>query len=321
MTTKNVYIVSLGILLIAAVYPVYMGAVMLWAYIQNGGIDAADYPKYVIPYTPICIALIVCTALLPLVYKKCKKFTLLALSILGAGLFLLFEIVFEKMTVFSVREGIADVGSWQTFLCVATPEVLQTIEHRETIGQALAERYSPVFKVHFYLIALLIVISVIGTIHGFYRMAYTQNFSGKRPLVVQLFSVIVFIGLCILACFTAFFRTGDIHISPLSAVLMTIFFLVFGITAGVYTGTCLYEKQRLFSGIIPSVAAMAVTLIMYIGEMVMMNWTLFQLGNGFLFERMGIIPFALIDILTILMSGVITYFILTAVHGSTFGHE
>jgi hypothetical protein len=310
MTTKKVYILSLGIILMASFYPIYMGAVVLCGYIQYGGIDATDYPKYIIPYTPICIALIVCTVLLPPVFKKYKKFALSVFSILGVGLFLLFEILFEKITVFSVKEGIADVGSWQTQLCAVTPEVMKTIEYQETIGQALAERYSPVFKVHFYLIALLIVLTVIGIIYGFYKMAHTQNFTRKRPLIAQLISVIIFIGLCIFACFTAFFRTGDINISPLSAVLMTIFFLVFGITAGVYTGTCFYEKQKLFSIIIPSLVAMVITFIMYIGEMVMMNWTLFRLGNGFLFERIGIIPFALIDIMTILMSGVITFFIL-----------
>jgi hypothetical protein len=215
-----------------------MGVIMLCGFLQNGGINAADYPKYIIPYTPICIALIICTALLPLVFKQLKKIAFLLLSIFGAGLFLLFEIMFEQITVFSIKKGITDVGSWQTYLCIATPEVMQTIEYKETIGQALAERYSPVFKIHFYAISLLIVLVVIGVAHGFYKMVHTQNFARKKPLVAQLVSVIIFIGLCIVACFTAFFRTGDINISPLSAVSMTIFFLIFGITAGVYTGTC-----------------------------------------------------------------------------------
>jgi len=310
MTIKKTYLLSLGIILSASVYPIYMGIVMFFAYIQNGGINATDYPKYIIPYTPICISIIICALLLPFVYKYCKKFTLLFLSVLGIILFLGIEIGFEQITVFSVKEGIADVGSWQTYLCVATPQVMQTIEYKETIGQALAERYSPVFKVHFYLIALLIVLTVIGIVYGFYNMVYTQNFLKKRPLIAQLICVIISIGLCILACFTAFFRTGDINIPPFSAILMTIFFMIFGITGGVYTGTYLYKKQKLYSIIIPSIIAMVIIILMYFGEMVMMNWTLFKLGNGFMFERIGTIPFALIDILTIITSGIATYFIL-----------
>jgi predicted neutral ceramidase superfamily lipid hydrolase len=144
-------------------------------------------------------------------------------------------------------------------------------------------------------------------------MAETQNFSKKKPLLVQLVSVIIFIGLCILACFTAFFRTGDINIPPISTILMTIFFLVFGIKAGVYTGTWLYGKKALVSIVIPSVTSMLVTVIMYIGEMVMMNQNLFRRGNGFIFSPLGVFPLSVFDIITIFISGIITYFILTAI--------
>ncbi|MCL2678049.1 MAG: hypothetical protein FWE85_03235 [Clostridiales bacterium] len=316
MTAKKMYLLSLGAVMLASAYPIYMGAVMLWAYMRNGGIDAADYPSYIIPYTPICLAFIVCTALLPLAFKWCKKFALPALSLLGIILFLVAEIAFEQVTVFSYQEGVMDAGSWQSYLCIATPEVMQTLVYQETVGQALAERYSPVFKIHFYAISILIVLAVIGLVHGFYKMARTRDFTRKKPLTVQLISVTVFIGLCILACFTAFFRTGEINISPLSAVLMTLFFLVFGITAGVYAGTCFYEKRRLFSAIIPSTAAMALTVIMYIGEMMMMGGELFRMGSGFLFVRMGAIPFAPVDIMTILASGAATYLILTKIEAN-----
>jgi uncharacterized membrane protein YGL010W len=145
-------------------------------------------------------------------------------------------------------------------------------------------------------------------------MADTQNYKRKKPLTAQLVCVILFIGLCLLACFTAFFRTGSVNISPLSAVLMTVFFLTFGVTAGVYAGTWLYEKEKIFSIMVPSLTAMAVTLVMYIGEMAMMNWTLFRMGSGFLFDRIGRTPFSLFDILTVLTSGIITYFILEFLH-------
>ena len=66
MSSKKVWLLSLGIILSASVYPIYMGIVMILSFIQNGGIDVADYPRYIIPYTPICIALIICTVLLPI---------------------------------------------------------------------------------------------------------------------------------------------------------------------------------------------------------------------------------------------------------------
>ena len=311
MIAKKVYLLSLSAVLLASVYPIYMGAVMLRAYLQDGGIDVADYPSYIIPYTPICIALIVCTALLPLAFRLCKKFTLPTLSALGVALFLGAEIAFEQIAVFASHSSRMNIETWQMLSCFMTPLV------RESIWDSLNIRYNASFKIHFYAIAILIVIAVIGVIYGFYKMAHTQNYSRKKPLFAQLISVIIFIGLCILACFTAFYRTGSINLSPLSAVLMTLFFLIFGITAGVYTGTWLYEKQKTLSLIIPSVAAALTTIVMYVGEMVMMNGRLFLRGSGFLFEELGTLPFSIMDIMTILLSGVITYAVLAAIRPKT----
>jgi len=307
MSSKKVYGFALGAVLLASLYPIYMGAIMLLAYLKNGGIDVADYPSYVIPYTPICIALLVCAALLPLAFKLCKRLTLPVLSVLGGLVFLGAEIGFEQVAVFTDVSSKMKIETWQLFSCVVTPQV------RDAVWDSLSIRYNPSFKMHFYAIALLIVLAVVGVIYGFYKMARTRDYTGKKPLVAQLVAAVTFVGLCILACFTAFFRTGDILVSPLSAVLMTAFFLVFGITAGVYTGTWLYQKRKLFSRIIPSAVAVAFTLIMYVGEMVMMGWELFRLGSGFLFNRLGMVPLSPVDILTVLLSGVITYFVLTAI--------
>jgi len=45
----------------------------------------------------------------------------------------------------------------------------------------------------------------------------------------------------------------------------------------------------------------------------MMDWNLFRFGNGLLFDRLGAIPFSLIDIMTMLLSGAVTYFILSMI--------
>ena len=304
MTAEKTYRIMLSAILAASVYPVYMGAVMILAYFKNGGISAADYPSYVIPYTPICFALIACVSILPVVYKRLEKFALPILSALGALLFLAVEVCLERITVFVGGGSGMSIETWQLFSCVATPQV------RESVWDSLSIKYNPLFKIHFYAISLLIILAVTGVAYGFYKMAKTQDFGRRKPLVAQLISTVVFIGLCVLACFTAFFRTGDINVSPLSAVLMTVFFLLFGITAGVYTGTWLYGKPKLLSIIIPSAVAIMFALVMYIGELVMMGWQLFRLGSGFLFERLGALPLSLFDLATVVLSGVITYFIL-----------
>jgi len=305
ITQKRCYFISLGAVLLASIYPIYMGAVLLVSYVQNGGIDMADYPRYIIPYTPVCVSLIICVALLPLIFKLCKKFALPVLSALGVGLFLGAEILFEQVAVFTGYSSKMEIGTWQLLSCFVTPRA------EISLWNSLSMKYDPAFKVHFYAISILIVLSVISVIYGFYKMAHTQNLERKRPLIAQLVSVIAFIGLCIMACFTSFFRTGEIDLSPLSAFLMIIFFLIFGITAGVYSGTWLYGKKKLLSLVIPCITAMVVTVVMYIGEMVMLGWDLFRYGRGlFIFNPIGACPLAPIDFAVIILSGASTYLIL-----------
>jgi hypothetical protein len=310
ITNRSYYLLSLALVFLMSFYPLFMGVQLLGEYFTAGKVDAASYPKYVIPYTPIAIALILSVILMPLAVKLCRKFALLAMSIFGTGVFLLSEILFEQVTVFSIKEGFADVGSWQTYLCTATAQVIETIEYKETIGKALTERYSPMFKLHFYLIAILIVLSVIGVVYSFGKMVRDKNYGKKKPLIIQAAAVCVYIGLCIFACFTAFYRTGEINISALSSWLMSIFFIVFGFTAGVYLGSLLYFRKLLVSRIVPAVVAAVVTFVMYVGELVLMGGVLFKFGEGFVFEPIGGCPFALIDLFVIVIAGAFTYLVL-----------
>ena len=304
------YLWSIIAIVLLTFCPLMMGAQVLMAYTAEGYVNAADYPKYVIPYTPIAIALIISIASLPLVVKSCKKLALPVISTFGVGLFLLSEILFEQITVFSVKEGIDTVGSWQTFLCVATPEVMQSIEYKETIGEALSTRYSPIFKVHFYLISILIVLSVIGVVYGFGKMIRDSNFEKKKSMTMQTISVAIFIGLCILACFTAFYRTGDLNISVLSSWLMSVFFIVFGLTAGLYAGSLLYFNNPVIARLIPALIAAVTTFAMYMGELMLMGGVLFKFGCGVFFAPIGDCPFAPIDLFVIIISGIITYGVL-----------
>jgi len=349
--TIRTYFISLGAVLLASAYPIYMGVVMLIAYVQNGGVNATEYPKYVIPYTPICIALILCVALLPLLCKLCKRFTLPAVSVLALLLFFGAEFTFEKVTVFSESKPIQivtpeelaairdeewtpdTIETWQWAMCAFRPIVTDqilispqtslqepiplsdaiTIPQEPTariLKNPLITEYGPVFKLHFYMISVIIIVSVLSVVYGFYQTSRDRNYKKRKPLITQFIFVLVFIGLCVFACFTAFFRMGEILVSPISALLMAVFFLLFGIIVGVYTGTLLYGRRKLFSVLIPSIAASIVTVFMYIGEMVMMGWNLYRFGVGFLFNPIGACPLALIDFLIIALLGVITYWIL-----------
>ena len=305
-TDKKAYLLSVGILLLLSFYPLVMGVRILVAHVRDGYIDVADYPKYVIPYTPIAMALILSAVLLPPVIQKCKRFTLAFISVFGVGAFLLFEILFEQVIVFD-GDGTSDIGSWQALLCYVTPEAMRA---QASVGEILARRYSPIFKVHFYLISVLIVISVIGVIYSFIKMVREKDFGKKKPLIAHAVSVGAFICLCIWACFTSFYRTGTLELSTLSSWLMSVFFILFGVTAGTYSGSLLYFKRPRFSRLLPACVAAVTTLVMYIGELILMGGVLFTYGSGFLFDSIGTCPLAPIDFFIIALSGGITYLIL-----------
>jgi hypothetical protein len=82
---------------------------------------------------------------------------------------------------------------------------------------------------------------------------------------------------------------------------------VFGVTFGVYFGCLFYGKKKSLSIVTPTIIAAIITVIMYIGELILMGWVLFKFGSGFIFEPLGTTPFALVDIIVILGSAIITY--------------
>jgi hypothetical protein len=91
---------------------------------------------------------------------------------------------------------------------------------------------------------------------------------------------------------------------------MSVFFIVFGITTGIYCGSIFYGKSKLLSKTMPAITASFTTLIMYIGELVLMGGVLFKYGNGFFFEPIAAFPFSAADIAIIVVSGVITYILM-----------
>ena len=53
---KKYYFIALACLIAACAYPIYMGIYVIVETCANGFVRVEDYPKYVIPYTPIAIA-------------------------------------------------------------------------------------------------------------------------------------------------------------------------------------------------------------------------------------------------------------------------
>ena len=303
---KNYFFCSLASVLVASFYPIWMGVKVVSDMIRFGTVYAEDYPKYIIPYTPIALAVIIGVALMPILVKKLEKFALATGTGISLIVFFAAELMLESLvTVTRTVTGIfSNLENWQMYMCYVPPEGFE--ERTWTEVDVLMGEYSPAFKLHFYVISVVLIISILNCFYGFAKMIVTGDTSRKNTLIMQSVASASFLGMCIWACFTAFYRNGDITVSPLSAVLMCIFFLLFGVTVGIYVASFTLNKKKLFSVCLPSVSASLVTLVMYIGEMVLLSGNLYRFGDGFLLDAIPGIVLSPIDIVIILLSGVIT---------------
>lgn len=312
-TFKKYCLWSLFGVLIASFYPIYMGASVVTDMIRYGTVYAEDYPKYIIPYTPIALALILGVALMPLLFKQIEKFALAVGTVISVAIFIASEFLLESMvTVTRTVTGlVANLESWQMYMCYVPADLYE--ERTWTEVDVLMGEYSPAFKMHFYIISVVLILSVLNCFYGFAKMIRTGDTSRRKPLILHSVASGAFLAMCIWACFTAFYRTGEIHVSALSAVLMCVFFVLFGLTVGIYTVSFTLGKRAILSVLLPSVLASAVTLVMYIGEMILLSGHLYRFGEGFLFDGIAGIVLAPIDIAVILLPGVITAIIAHAI--------
>lgn len=306
---KRYYTFSvLGILLLSG-YPIYMGLKVIYYMSTNGTVISESYPKYIIPYTPICIALIAGILLMPLIIRIAKRFASFIASAFSIGVFFIAELLFENHVI--IRDTVeTTMESWQMYMCYIAPEQFET--RVWTPVDILIGEYSPLYKLHFYIISIVLILTILNCFYGFGKLIITGNKSKLKPLVLQTAVSILFLALCIFACFTAFFRTGELIVSPLSAVLMALFFIVFGVCVGIYSGSFLWKRSRLLAQFVPAVIASLATIVMYIGEMILLHGNLYSFGSSLFFNRLGVIPFAPVDLIIILMSGIITALVLKA---------
>lgn len=306
-TYKRYCLLTLITTVLISFYPLYMGVRVIYDYLRFGAVDATNYPKYIIPYTPICIALIISAALLPFILKRCGKYSTLLLSAAAIVCFFILELLFENMIIVN-EEELVTFRDWQMFSCIATPEAIRAG------GDILAGEYSPAFKFHFYMISIVLILAILNCMVGFAFMLKQKDNTRKVPLIIQAIAATIFAGLCIFACFTAFFRTGTIIVSAVSAFLMSLFFVLFGMTTGIYIGSFFYRRKRFLSVVLPSVIASVTTLLMYIGELILLDGKLYGMGRGALFSPLSPLPFAIIDLLVILLSGIFVCVILLLIN-------
>ncbi len=291
---------------LASCYPLSMGIRVITDMIADGTVMKENYPKYIIPYTPICLAVILAVFLMPVFMKLLKGFSFAGGSVAAIGTFFALETLFERKVVVTTAETVSKLEDWQMYMCYIPPESLTTTYKTQTAVDILIGNYDPAFKIHFYIISVVLILSILNCLYGFGMMIKTGEKKRSHSLVLQSICAISFLGLCILACFTAFWRDGNIRVSPVSAMLMTVFFILLGVTVGVFIGSFLLGKSKFISVWIPSIAAAAMTFLMYIGEMILLNGHLYRFGTGFLFDSIPAIVFAPIDLLIILAAACIT---------------
>ena len=312
MENKRFYrfwlISCLGVLL-ASWYPLSMGVRVVTDMLLDGVVLKENYPKYIIPYTPICLALLAGVLLMPLWFKLFRRFALLGGGAVSTGVFFWLETLFEHRVVVQTAEQVTQLENWQMFMCYMPPEGFgETVtEYRtQTAVEILMGDYNPAFKLHFYVISLVLLLALLNCFYGFGQMIKSGEKRRLRAIVLQAVCAAVFLGLCILACFTAFWRDGNIQVSPLSAVLMGLFFILLGVTVGVFVGSFLLGKRRFVSVWLPALVSAGMTLLMYVGELILLHGHLYRFGSGFLFDGLPGLVLAPVDLLIIIVSACLT---------------
>ena len=304
------WLLSLVAVLAASFYPLMMGVRVISDMLRDGTVLKENYPKYVIPYTPIAVAVILGVLLLPLFVRLLKRFAVLGGSALSIGTFFGLEYLFEKNVVVKTAETVATLEDWQMYMCYQPPDgwgTTVTVYKTHTAVEILMGEYNPAFKLHFYLISVVLILAILNCVYGFAQIIRTGDRRRKKALILQSVSAALFLGLCILACFTAFWRDGSIQVSPLSAVLMSVFFILLGVTVGIFLGSLLLKKRRMIGLWLPAAAAALTTLLMYVGEMILLHGHLYRFGAGLFFDGLPAIVLAPVDLIVILAAGIVTF--------------
>ena len=156
----------LGVLIFSC-YPLYMGVSVIGDMIADGTVFKENYPKYIIPYTPISIAVLSGVLLMPLFFRLFKRMAFSVGTVISTAVFFIMEILFEQKVVVTTAETVSTLEDWQMFMCYIPPEKTITTYKTQTAVDILMGDYNPAFKLHFYVISVVLIITVLNCIYGF----------------------------------------------------------------------------------------------------------------------------------------------------------
>lgn len=305
---KRFYLFACISVLLASFYPLMMGVRVITDMIVDGAVLKENYPKYIIPYTPISLALLLGVLTMPVFMKLHQRLALLGGSVAAVAAFFVFELLFEQKVIVTFADSVVKLDNWQMYMCAVYPgnwQITDVVGGYTAIDILMGE-YHPAFKLHFYMISIVLILTILNCLYGFGQMIRSGEKKRLTSLILQSVASAVFLGLCILACFTAFWRDGKLEVSALSASLMAIFFILLGVTVGIYAGSFLLERRQLLSVWVPASLASLLTLAMYMGEMILLNGNVYRFGTGLLFKGIPGIVLAPVDLLIVVAAGGIT---------------
>ncbi len=292
---------------IAAFYPLLMGVKVIWAMLLDGVIAKEAYPKYIIPYTPISVAVLLGVCLMPLFAKWFQKHAFAVGASVSAGAFFGLEWLLEEQVIVAANKTVVQIKDWQMYMCYISPDQSQFATYKtQTPIEILMGEYHPGFKLHFYMISVALVVALLNSIYGFRQIMITKSKRRLRPLIWQSVATGLFLGLCILACFTAFYRDGSLTVSPLSAGLMAAFFILLGMVVGIAAGSFLLDKPKWLLAGVPALTASLCTAGMYAGEMILLNGNVYRFGQGLFFRGIAGLVLAPADLCIIMAAGGLT---------------
>ncbi|MCL1828809.1 MAG: hypothetical protein FWG32_04850 [Oscillospiraceae bacterium] len=328
MTLKNkqFYFLSLAALAVLSAYPLINGARMAYFHLTSGALEPEQYVKYVVPYAAICVSVLFFAALQPLL-SKLKRLAITAGTGIAYGVFFTAERFFETMRIRTVGMTLIDAASlvpddavakaatadiWQAALCIVSP-----VMREQSLTYASKDHFfyvagNTAYKIHYYLISLILITMVCGLIFGIAEMIRSGDISQKKPLFLRGVSAAALVALCVFANTTAFFRRAAPIQTPLASALTALFFVALGAAAGIYAGSFLLRKGRFLGMGLPVSLSLGASVLMYVGEAAMMGGNLYRFGTGPFFREIPGIVAAPADILVILLSGGLTLLLLSA---------
>lgn len=322
---RRFYVLSLSLLIILSFYPIVNGIRIAYLNIVNGAVKPEQYAKYIVPYAALCLAIILFSAFQPLLLKL-RRFSLTTGLLASYIVFLIAERFFEGIKIHTEGMSLVSTSSltieqlkdlppatidvWQASLCMVSPQT-----QGQSVVFASSDHYYYVmannsYKIHYYLIALIIITMVCGLVYGIGRMVRSDNKSEVNPLVLQGVSTSLLVSLCIFANTTAFFREAQAIQTPMASLLTCLFFIALGMAVGVYTGSFLFEKKKYLGEGLPVFLSIAAVILMYIGEAAMMGGNLYRFGTGWFFSGLPVIIVAPVDILVTILAGLAAYLVL-----------